>query len=89
MSIDINGIKNDIRSAMSRYTGIQIEDDSKNLFSNDYHPIIPNYLYVIKAIEEKYGTVVYRVIETSDFSIFTVNQLSEAIARALMGNNEL
>ena len=81
MKIDIQEVKNAIRDAVERYTGIRIDDDDKNLFSTELQPIIANYLYVLKAIEEKYGVSIYRIIEQHDYSVFTINHLAEEIVR--------
>lgn len=81
MAIDIQEVKNTIRDAVERYIGVRIEDDDKNLFSTEFQPIIANYLYVLKAIEEKYGVSIYHIIEQHDYSVFTINHLAEEIVR--------
>ena len=55
MKLPVDEIKEDIRDAMNKYLGIRIEDDDKNLLSSDLHAIVPDFLYVLNALEQKYS----------------------------------
>lgn len=79
MNIEIEDVKNTIRAAVEQHTGVRVMDDDKNLFSDDLNPIIPNYLYVLKDVEEQYGTIIYRILECHNYTVFTINQLAKEI----------
>ena len=79
MKLQVDEIKEDIRDAMNKYLGIRIEDDDKNLLSSDLHAIVPDFLYVLNALEQKYSASIYRLFEQNDYSVFSVNGLAQAI----------
>ena len=79
MKFQINEIKEDIYDALNKYLNIQIEDDDKNLLSSDVHANVPDFLYVLNALEKKYSASIYRLFEQNDYSVFSVNGLAQAI----------
>lgn len=83
MTVEVDSIKNIIREAVKKYTGISIEDDEKNLLSSDYQAILADFLYVLKALEDQYGSCIYQVFKTHNYTIFTVNNLAYAIAEVV------
>lgn len=87
MKAEFNEVKNVIRSVVERHIGFRIVDDNKNLFSDEFNPIVPNYLYILKDIENQYGTIIYRIIENHNYTIFTINRLSKAIVESVSQEN--
>ena len=42
--------------------------------------LLADFLYVFRALEEKLGVPVAKVLEQRDYTVFTVNNLADAIA---------
>lgn len=82
MRLNINDVKTSIRTAVQQYTGIQITDDDKHLLATDDAAIIADFLYVMKDLEEKYGSAIYTIFESNDYTVFTVNNFAQKIVEA-------
>lgn len=79
MNLELNDVKNTIRNAVKQYTRIQVENDNKNLLSTEYVTNLVDFMYVIKELEDVYGSFVYKIFEKYDYTVFTANNLAQAI----------
>lgn len=72
-------IKAWIKQYISQYTKASVDSDYRNLFCSDYNIMIPDVLYVFRALEDILGVPVAKVLEKRDYTVFTVNNLTDAI----------
>lgn len=79
MNQEMENIKKNIKEYVYKYAHILVESDDKNLLSSDYKTNLADFLYVICELEKVYGPSVYKIFEKSDYSVFTVNNLADAI----------
>ncbi|MBS5166106.1 MAG: hypothetical protein KHY77_10195 [Butyricicoccus pullicaecorum] len=80
MKVDIYEVKEQIRSAVMRYEHLQIDDDDKSLLASEYQIPAADFLYILRDLERSYGDAVYKVFETNDYSVFSVNNFAKAIS---------
>ena len=73
-------IKKWIKHYLFQYTNVSVDGDDSNLFCTDYNIMIPDVLYVVRALEDTLGVPVAKVFEKRDYTVFTVNNLADAIA---------
>lgn len=71
-------IKTYIKQYIEQYIGVSVDDD-RNLFCSEYNIKIADVLYVFRALEDKLGVPVPKVLEKRNYSVFTVNNLANAI----------
>ena len=58
---------------------ITISDLNDNLLDQKFGIDTVDFLYLINTLETKYGINIYRILETNDSPIFTVNNLAAEI----------
>lgn len=73
-----NEIKFYIKQYIEQYICVSVDDD-RNLFCSDYNIKMADVLYVFRALEDKFGVPVAKVLEKRNYSVFTVNNLTNAI----------
>lgn len=71
-------IKAYIKQYIEQYVNVCVDDD-RNLFCSDYNIRIVDVLYVFRALEDKLGIPVAKVLEKRNYTVFTVNNLVNAI----------
>ena len=69
-----------MKECIAQYTRATVDNDDRHLFCSEYHILMADFLYVFRALEEKLGVPVAKVLEQRDYTVFTVNNLADAIA---------
>ena len=80
MKIKKNTLSALLKQYITQYTRVVVDGDDCHLFCDKYHILIPDFLYVFRALEEKLGVPVAKVLEQRDYTVFTIRNLVDAIA---------
>ncbi len=79
VQLDANAVRQMIRAAIQKYTGILVENDDRHLMADDVAIALVDFLYVFRELEESLGFPVAKVLEKRDYTVFTINNLADAI----------
>lgn len=80
MKVTKEEIRSLIKQCVQRYTKAAIADNDRHLLCDDYHIMIPDFLYVFRDLEKNLGVPVVSILEKRDYTVFTINNLTNAIA---------
>ena len=67
-------------NCIEKYTGVKIDDVERNILAYDGISAV-DMLYVVEAIEKKFGITAREIFHDADYEIMTVHNLERKIAK--------
>ena len=72
-------VMNKIREIVYQTIGIQIEDDDDNILGCHHRYPVVYSIYIVDELEKLYGKEIVKIFENSDYNIWKLSNLAEAI----------
>ncbi|RDU23771.1 hypothetical protein [Anaerosacchariphilus polymeriproducens] len=76
---ELEDVEKRIQNTIYKICGKKIEDINSNLLSEKNQVILVDWLYVLEELEKNYHYPVYKILEKSNYTIFTIHNLAKRI----------
>lgn len=83
MERKLEKIKETIYEIILKYTGKSVENFDRHLLCDEYNFRLADFLYILRDLDAMYQCSIYDLFAQNDYSMLTINNLSNLIYRKI------